>query len=247
MSAIHLHARSALIISDLHLDETRPATTAAFFRFLHREAPRAEALFILGDLFEYWVGDDQLDHDPLAREVAEKLAALVGTSGTTVYFMHGNRDFLIGQGFADAARLSIIADPSIVSINNETVLLMHGDTLCTDDVAYQRFRAMARNPDWQRDVLAKPYAERVALASTIRERSSTEKATKPEDIMDVAPASVDAAFREHGYLRMIHGHTHRPQTHVHQVDGHACTRVVLADWHDTAMPLYIGADLAMQS
>jgi len=222
-----------LFISDLHLHQTRPATTAAFFRFLESEATGAAALYILGDLFEYWIGDDQLDHDELSQQVCAAIRTLAG-SGVPVFFMHGNRDFLIGQRFAAAASLTILPDPTVILIGDRSILLMHGDTLCTDDLAYQQFRRQARDPNWQREILAKPYAERVALAKSIRERSDTEKASKPEDIMDVSPAAVDAAFREHGYIEMIHGHTHRPATHVLNVDGHRCVRRVLADWHEQA-------------
>jgi len=148
--------------------------------------------------------------------------------------LHGNRDFLIGQRFAAAANLMILSDPATIIVRGRLMLLLHGDTLCTDDHAYQRFRAQARDPKWQREVLAKSYAERVALAASIRARSDTEKALKAEDIMDVSPTAVDALFREHGYIAMIHGHTHRPARHVHFVDGHECIRHVLADWHDEA-------------
>ncbi len=218
-----------LFISDLHLHQTRPATTAAFFCFLESEAAGAAALYILGDLFEHWVGDDQLDHDPLARRVAEALAALANHS-VAIFFMRGNRDFMIGTRFANEAKLALLRDPTVITIGDRKLLLLHGDTLCTDDIAYQQFRKQARDPAWQQSVLAKPYEERVALAQAIRERSDTEKATKPENIMDVSIATVDAAFRDHGYIEMIHGHTHRPATHKHVVDGHDCARTVLADW-----------------
>jgi len=223
--------RPILFISDLHLHESRPETSDAFFRFLQTDAGRAQALYILGDLFEYWVGDDQLDHDPLARRVADALAACAG-HGCKVSFMHGNRDFLIGPRFADAAGLSLLPDPTTISVGHRSLLLLHGDTLCTDDVAYQQFRRQARDLLWQRQVLSKPYPERVALAHSLRARSDTEKATKAEDIMDVSPIAVEAVFREHGYIEMIHGHTHRPARHVHFVDEHECVRHVLADWHD---------------
>lgn len=226
--------RPTLFISDLHLHETRPATSAAFFRFCETEAREANALYILGDLFEFWVGDDQLDHNPLARDVANALKNLT-SNGVSVFFMRGNRDFLIGERFAAAAELTLLADPTIVRIANRPVLLLHGDTLCTDDVAYQQFRKQARDPVWQTAILAKPYAERVQLAHAIRERSTTEKATKAEDIMDVTRASVDAVFRAHDYIDMIHGHTHRPAVHQHLVDGRECKRTVLADWHDTSI------------
>jgi UDP-2,3-diacylglucosamine hydrolase len=223
----------SLFISDLHLHQTRPETSAAFFHFLRTEAIHAKALYILGDLFEYWVGDDQLDHDTLSRTVCDAIHTLSDT-GVEVFFMHGNRDFLIGDRFATEAKLTILTDPTQIRIGNKSLLLLHGDTLCTDDHAYQQFRRQARDPAWQAGILAKPYDERVALAASIRERSDTEKATKAADIMDVSSGTVEAVFRQYGYIEMIHGHTHRPATHVHMVDGHECARQVLADWHTHA-------------
>lgn len=222
-----------LFISDLHLHETRPQTTAAFFHFLEHEARHAAALYILGDLFEYWVGDDQLDYDTLSIEVSRALARLAEFH-VPVFLMHGNRDFLIGLRFASAAKLSLLTDPTKISVAGKEFLLLHGDTLCTDDLNYQTFRAMARDPSWQASILAKSYAERLALAQMIRERSDTEKAAKPEDITDVTIKTVENVFRQHGYIEMIHGHTHRPARHTHVVDGHTCIRNVLADWHDKA-------------
>jgi len=226
--------RPTLFISDLHLDQTRPDTTDAFFRFMQSDARGAAALYILGDLFEFWVGDDQLDHDPLARQVCAAIHG-VAAAGVAVFFMHGNRDFLLGERFALAARLTTLDDPTKIDVTGKPFLLLHGDTLCTDDHAYQQFRNQSRHPLWQSEVLAKPYAERIALAHTIRERSETEKATKADAIMDVSQTTVKAVFRRHGYIDMIHGHTHRPATHTHIVDGHACTRYVLADWRDEPM------------
>jgi UDP-2,3-diacylglucosamine hydrolase len=225
--------RPHLFISDLHLHQTRPETSAAFFHFLSSDATRAEALYILGDLFEYWVGDDQLDHDILSREVCDAIRT-VSNAGVEVFFMHGNRDFLIGDRFATEANLTILTDPAHIRLGDRPLLLLHGDTLCTDDRAYQQFRRQARDPVWQAGILAKPYDERIALAASIRERSDTEKATKAADIMDVSLATVEQVFRTNGYIDMIHGHTHRPATHVHMVDGHRCTRQVLADWHTSA-------------
>jgi UDP-2,3-diacylglucosamine hydrolase len=227
--------RPTLFISDLHLHETRPETSAAFFRFIEQEAAGAAALYILGDLFEVWVGDDQLDHDPLARRVCDAIATLK-QHDVAVYFMHGNRDFLIGPRFADEARLTLLPDPTQIEIDGKPLLLLHGDTLCTDDLGYQEFRRQARDPVWQAAVLAKPYAERVMLAKQIRQQSETEKQTKAEDIMDVSSSTVNEVFREHGYIDMIHGHTHRPATHAHIVDGHRCKRTVLSDWHAEAAP-----------
>jgi UDP-2,3-diacylglucosamine hydrolase len=225
--------RPTLFISDLHLHETRPETSVAFFRFLQHDAAKAHALYILGDLFDYWVGDDQLDHDPLSRQVANALKTLANT-GVSLFFMRGNRDFLISQRFATTAGLTLLDDPTVITIGDKKLLLLHGDTLCTDDIAYQQFRKLARDPAWQTTILAKPYQERVALAQSIRERSNTEKATKAEDIMDVTQSTVENVFRQYGYIDMIHGHTHRPQRHVHVVDGRECVRTVLADWQDEA-------------
>ncbi len=225
-----------LFISDLHLHASRPAINELFFRFLQTEATEAADLYILGDLFEYWVGDDQLDHDALARQVADGLGK-VADSGVNVWFMHGNRDFLIGARFAAEAGLTILPDPTLITLDKERVLLLHGDTLCTDDVAYQRFRRQARDPKWQSAILAQSYEERVRLASSIRMQSDSEKAGKAEEIMDVALPTVEQVLREHGYPTIIHGHTHRPARHEHSVDGRTCVRWVLSDWHETSSAL----------
>ena len=230
--------RPTLFISDLHLHQARSQTTVAFFRFLEHDAVGADALYILGDLFEFWVGDDQLDHDAFSQTICRAIRKLADR-GVAIYFMHGNRDFLIGNRFADAATLTILQDPTTITIGERQLLLLHGDTLCTDDVAYQKYRAMVRDPRWQSEILAKPYAVRVALAQSIREQSDTEKTSKAEDIMDVSPATVEAVFREHDYVDMIHGHTHRSATHTHVVDEHRCRRTVLADWHDAASFLFV--------
>ncbi len=231
-----------LFISDLHLHESRPEINGIFLRFLKEQAREAAALYVLGDLFEYWVGDDQLDHDPLAREVADGFHELAG-SGVAVYFMQGNRDFLLGERFAREAGLTILADPTVITLGGQRVLLMHGDTLCTDDVAYQAFRRQARDPKWQAAVLAKPYEERVKFAQSLRMQSDTEKSGKTEEIMDVTPAAVEAAFREHGYPVMIHGHTHRPARHEHLVDGRRCVRWVLQDWYEIPAKLSFDNEL----
>ncbi len=222
---------NTLFISDLHLGDARPSTSALFFRFLETTTRGAATLYILGDLFDYWVGDDQLEHDALGRDVAAGLRR-VAESGTDIFLMHGNRDFMLGDRFATAAGLTILPDPTLIDLHGKPTLLMHGDTLCTDDIAYQKFRVQARNPAWQREMLTKPFSVRLALARSIRMQSDSEKSGKAEEIMDVAPASVDAAFRAHDYPTIIHGHTHRPATHRHVVDGHDCRRWVLADWHE---------------
>jgi UDP-2,3-diacylglucosamine hydrolase len=221
---------TTLFISDLHLAEERPEINSLFFRFMEDTARGAEALYVLGDLFDYWVGDDQLDHDPLARSVTDTIRRL-SDAGARVYFMHGNRDFLISERFAREAGLTILADPTLIELYNQQVLLMHGDTLCTEDVAYQQFRAQTRTAEWKNATLAKPYESRQQLAQSIRAQSDSEKNQKPEEIMDVTEATVEEVFRQHHYPLMIHGHTHRPATHRLSVDGHACERWVLADWH----------------
>lgn len=223
---------STLFISDLHLSAARPELTQLFADFLTTETRRCAALYILGDLFDYWVGDDQLDHDPLARQVALALNAL--SRSQPIFFMHGNRDFLIGARFASESGLILLPDPSVVVVNGDRVLLTHGDLLCTGDTAYQAFRVQTREPAWQSTFLAKPYAERQRFAHTARARSDTEKSLKAEDIMDVTPSAVVDAFRTHAVTRMIHGHTHRPRTHHDEINQRRCTRTVLADWRDRA-------------
>ncbi len=230
--------RPTLFVSDLHLCESRPELSKLFFDFLKNTATAVDALYILGDLFEVWLGDDQLDHDPLARQVADALRTLT-SSGVTTFFMRGNRDFLIGERFAREAGLTLLNDPTLITLNNQRCLLLHGDTLCTDDVAYQTFRTQARDPAWQAAVLAKKYAERAQLSAKIRMQSNIEKSLKPEDIMDVSQMSVEQVFRQWNYPLMIHGHTHRPATHLRLVDGVECTRIVLADWRDSAEVLFL--------
>ncbi len=234
--------RPTLFISDLHLHASRPQINELFFGFLKTEASKAADLYILGDLFEYWVGDDQLDHDPLARQVADGLRGLTD-GGVKVWFMHGNRDFLIGERFAREAGLTILPDPTLITLGGKRMLLLHGDTLCTDDIAYQQFRKQARDPKWQAAVLAQSYEERVRLAGSLRMQSDTEKAVKSEEIMDVSTPTVEQVLRDYGYPTMIHGHTHRPARHQHDVDGHTCVRWVLSDWHTEADALIYASDL----
>jgi UDP-2,3-diacylglucosamine hydrolase len=220
----------SLFISDLHLSADTPAATEALLRFLRKTAPAADALYVLGDLFEYWIGDEGLAQ-PFAKEIAQAFRALA-ESGVSVYFMHGNRDFLVGERFALASGMKLLVDPTVVDLYGTRTLLMHGDTLCSDDVEYQKFRAMVRNPAWQQAFLAKPLEERARMAREVRGKSEQAKQVKDMTIMDVALATVDEAFRAHGYARLIHGHTHRPARHEHKVDGSDCERWVLADWYD---------------
>ena len=231
-----------LFISDLHLDPERPAITRLFGDFIDGEARSAEALYILGDLFEAWVGDD--DRSETATFVAERLKGLAD-SGVPVSFMHGNRDFLLGGEYARRAGMTLLDDPTVVDLYGQRVLLMHGDTLCTDDAAYQQFRAQTRDPAWQAGFLAQPMAARQAFAQQARAASQARQgelreAGKVETITDVAPAAVDAAFRAHGVDMLVHGHTHRPAVHALEVDGRARTRVVLGDWYEQGSVLRAG-------
>ncbi|GAA5526055.1 UDP-2,3-diacylglucosamine hydrolase [Microbulbifer aestuariivivens] len=215
------------LISDLHLDESRPAITAAFYAFLRTQAAGAEALYILGDFFEVWVGDD--DDSPFAEEVAQALKCYSAT-GVELYLMHGNRDFLLGEEFARRAGAVLLPDPSPVRLGGREVLLMHGDSLCTRDGEYMAFRQQARNPQWQAALLAKPLDERRQIAAQIRAASKSMNSLKAEDIMDVTPEEVEKALRTHGVRTLIHGHTHRPAHHTLDLDGENAERIVLGDW-----------------
>lgn len=222
----------ALFISDLHLCPSRPATTAAFFDFLAGPARQTDALYILGDLFEYWLGDDDLSA-PFNTSVAQALAAL-SDHGVAVYFMAGNRDFLLGAHFAARAGLSLLNDPCRIILAGTPTLLLHGDSLCTDDAAYQAFRRQARDPAWQSHFLSQPLASRQAQAQALRRQSEAAKGEKMAAIMDVNTDAVTQAFRQQDCVRIIHGHTHRPAQQLIEVDGRPCERWVLADWHDRA-------------
>lgn len=221
--------RPTLFISDLHLTAERPAANQQFFDFVQRIAPDADALYILGDLFEYWVGDDDTA-DPLNTGVAAALATLA-TQGTQVCFLHGNRDFLVGKDFAARSHAHLIADPTLIDLHGTPTLLMHGDTLCTDDVDYQKQRAIYRNPKTQAQLLQLPLAVRHQKARELRALSEASKGGKTAEIMDVSPATVEQVLRQHGYPRLIHGHTHRPARHVHKVNERTCERWVLGDWY----------------
>ena len=229
----------SIFVSDLHLCPTRPAINQTFFDFLRGPATRADALYILGDLFEYWAGDD--DDDPFNASVLAALHQLAGT-GVKLYLMHGNRDFLIGKRFSAASGAGLLDDPTLLDFYGTRTLLMHGDTLCTDDVRYLEFRAKVRSPGWQHQFLAQTLAQRKAVIAGLRSENAAEKKLKTEVIMDATPAGIDAALRAHGYPRLIHGHTHRPALHRHVVDGHVCERWVLADWY--ASGSYLECDAA---
>lgn len=219
-----------LFVSDLHLSPERPRIVESFFGFLRDTAARAEALYILGDLFEYWVGDDDRD-EPFNASISGSLARLA-ESGVAVRIMQGNRDVLLGGEFARACGGRLIGDPTVLDLHGTKTLVVHGDTLCTDDVDYQRFRAYTHDPAVQRRFLAQPLPERRRQILGWRSESEQTKRLKEAEIMDVAAAAVESALRAHGYPRLIHGHTHRPARHVHLVDGRECERWVLPDWYE---------------
>ncbi len=215
----------SLYISDLHLSDERPEANERFFAFMEDEAAGADALYVLGDLFEYWVGDDDLD-DAFNAVVAGFFRRFTAAGGQ-LNVLHGNRDFLVGKRFSEETGARLLDDPALVG----DTLLMHGDTLCTDDHDYQAWRRTARSTAWQREFLAKPLAERRRLVRGLREKSKEVIQAKPADIMDVNEDAVRQALRRHQAVRLIHGHTHRPDHHVLQVDGRRCERWVLPDWY----------------
>ena len=223
--------RPALFISDLHLDPQRPETVVLFRDFMARTAPRAGSLFILGDFFEAWVGDDDLPA-PFNADIVSALATL-SAGGTALYFLHGNRDFLAGAAFARAAGLHLLPDPVRIELFGTPTLLSHGDVFCSDDGTYQAFRAQVRQRDWQTEFLGKPIEARHAFARALRERSEHAKAGKKPDIMDVNLDTVARHARAADVRRIIHGHTHRPARHVHDLGDRRIERWVLPDWHDT--------------
>ena len=215
----------SLFISDLHLSEDRPAANERFFAFIEDTGARADALYVLGDLFEYWIGDDDLAN-PFNGVIAGFFRRLT-EGGTRLYFMHGNRDFLVADGFAAATGATLLPDPSVV----QGVLLMHGDTLCTDDLDYQKWRDTARAPQWQRTFLGKSLEARRVEVKGLRERSKQAIEAKPDEIMDVNEDAVREALRRHNVSRLVHGHTHRPGRHRVEVDGRPCERWVIPDWY----------------
>ncbi len=220
-----------LFISDLHLCESRPAITEQFISFIDSTVRQADALYILGDLFEYWAGDDDLD-DSHHQSVIQALSRLA-EHGVACYFIHGNRDFLLNQGFSAAARLQLLKDPTLLTLYGHSVLLSHGDALCTDDVAYQNFRAQVREPAWQQQFLSQPLPARKKQIEALRLRSEQEKSNKSETIMDVNDEAVSALLRAQGYPEIfIHGHTHRPAMHPLEIDRHHIERWVLGDWYE---------------
>ena len=220
---------SSLFVSDLHLSEERPEANERFIAFVEGTAREAAALYVLGDLFEYWIGDDDLG-EPFNAVMAGFFAGLV-RSGVPVFLMHGNRDFLMGERFCRATGAQLLADPAVVDLGGVKTLLMHGDTLCTDDLDYQGWRRTARSPAWQQEFLSQPLEARRRTVGALRDKSREVIQAKPAEIMDVSDDAVRDAFRRHGVTRLIHGHTHRPGHHEHDVDGRRCERLVLPDWY----------------
>ncbi len=219
-----------LFISDLHLAVSQPATTELFLGFMHGINADTEALYVLGDLFEHWIGDDSMD-EPFHQTIVTAFAT-VAKNGTALFFMHGNRDFLLGQAFCDASHGTLLANHSLIDLYGIPTLLMHGDLLCTDDTDYMRFRAMVRQPAWQNNFLTKTLDERQIIVENLRIQSKEATRLKPTEITDVALPTVEATLRNYGYPKLIHGHTHRPARHIHTVDGKTCERWVLTDWYD---------------
>jgi UDP-2,3-diacylglucosamine hydrolase len=221
----------SLFISDLHLCESRPELIKSFTHFLKHTAAQANALYILGDLFEYWAGDDTIE----VGIHAQTISALnkLSQQGVSIYLMHGNRDFLLGDVFSKATNTTILPDPSLISLHGKSILLSHGDTLCTDDVAYQQFRTEVRSDTWKAQFLNKPLSDRIDYIESLRAKSEQEKSIKSMEIMDVNLSAVAQMFKEYNYpSTLVHGHTHRPNRHLNNLEGHACERWVLADWYD---------------
>jgi len=221
----------SLFISDLHLCSSRPHITTAFLDFLENTVSKSDAIYILGDLFEYWAGDDDIQdihHQPIIAAFKH-----LADAGVKLYIMHGNRDFLISSEFCQATGITLLQDPSIINLQGKTALLSHGDDLCTDDVEYQKFRLQVRDAKWQEDFLKLPLAVRKGQIEKIRTRSEHEKSQKSMQIMDVNQATINGLLKTYHYPELlIHGHTHRPNEHIIQLDGHNITRWVLGDWYE---------------
>jgi UDP-2,3-diacylglucosamine hydrolase len=226
-----------LFIADLHLSSQRPDITAAFQRFLREQAPQADALYILGDLFEVWIGDD--NPEPLLDEVAVALVQL-SQNGVPIYFCHGNRDFLLKQHYAKRAGMTLLAPSTVINLYGTPTLVMHGDSLCTLDVQYQKFRRWWDQPWWQWLILHSPLWYRQRLARKARRQSHANKMAKTAMIMDVTPQEVPLVMQHHQVQHLIHGHTHRPAVHQHQLtDGTIGQRYVLGDWYEQCSVLTV--------
>lgn len=231
---------ATLFISDLHLEDSTPAALEQLSSLITGPARKAEALYILGDLFEYWIGDDALS--ACAREVANLTSGLVA-EGVPCFFQHGNRDFLLGNEFAELAGLQLLPETRLLDLYGRKTVLLHGDTLCTDDVEYQAFRLQVRNPQWQAQVLALSIEERIKLAQSARDASQQHTGSAAMEIMDVNQEAVVKCFHQNDVQHMIHGHTHRPAVHRHDLgDGQFGERIVLSDWYRAGSYLEVDAD-----
>jgi len=244
MTASDHAATSALFISDLHLQPSQPRTTAAFLDFMDGRAIHAQRLYLLGDLFEYWAGDDDID-DPYHRQIIAAIRR-VSDAGVAVFWIAGNRDFLVGARFAQAAGLTLLAEPHVADIAGQRVVLVHGDAQCTEDAKYMEFRAMVRQPAWQTQFTALPLAQRKAIIAGMRENSRKDQGDKTMEIMDVTPQAIADVHAQSGARVMIHGHTHRPALH----RAGDTLRYVLPDWEPDATPprggwIAIGSDGAI--
>lgn len=231
---------ATLFISDLHLSPERPNIVHLFFEFLQEQATQAEALYILGDFFEFWIGDDAglgADYQPVNDALKQFTA-----TGIPVYFMGGNRDFLVGQTWADYTGVNLLADEAVIDLYGEKVLLLHGDSLTTDDEKQQAFRNMVINPDWQAMFLEKSIPERFEMAKQARMESQKHQSGMREEIMDVNQNAVEQVMRKHGVNKLIHGHTHRPDMHDFELDGERAERIVLADWYERGNVLRVRKD-----
>lgn len=227
---------STLFIADLHLQANRPVLTHAFLNYLATRAQEADTLYIIGDLFEHWIGDDGMG--PFEHQIADALQRY-SNSQRRVFFMHGNRDFLVGQRFAEHANVTLLNDPTVVALGDENVLLVHGDSLCTQDPAYMQFRAQVRSPVWQQHVLAMPLEQRIALAAQLRAQSGEANSAKSADIMDVAEDAVVAEMNATDVRTLIQGHTHRPNEHAVDLgDGRTGRRLVLGDWREDEQAMW---------
>jgi len=235
---------TVLFISDLHLTAGDAETTRRFVEFMEGPARAARELYILGDLFEAWIGDD--DDDPRLEPIVAALRKLTD-SGVACALMHGNRDFLLGARFCGATGTRLLGDYERITIDGQAILLTHGDLLCTDDTRYMTLRSELRSKAWQRDFLARPLDERRQIASDLRQLSATEIAAKDEYIMDVNQAAVERTMREHGVTLLVHGHTHRPAVHRFELDGRPAARVVLGAWyHDPSIVRWTAGGFALE-
>ncbi len=230
---------ATLFIADLHLQTEEPAITAGFLRFLAGTAQEADALYILGDLFEAWIGDD--DPNPLHRQIAAALKALAD-SGVPVYFLHGNRDFLLGQRFARESGMTLLPEEKVLELYGKQLLILHGDTLCTDDAGYQAFRAKVHQPWLQKLFLALPLFIRMRIAAKMRADSTSANRNKSQAIMDVNPQAVVNVMEKHQVQHLIHGHTHRPDIHTLTANGEPAYRYVLGAWHQEGSMVKVTAD-----